>query len=460
MKKINEWKDYYYNLEYNLYLFPNGVRLLYCYDPETIETDLHISFKGGSSYESQIKVPNGTAHFLEHSFADNPNQFITDKIEADDYNLGSRQIPYYERNAYTSFYNIWLESHGNYEATEKMLFEQTSRALASNEFIQKFIEKDRKIILSEIRQQRVYEKDAFYQFIKSMYAKSFSQIVPRITGEIDDLKSINTDDLIKYKESVLTTSNCIVCVKSKFKEPNKEIIEAAQKLDNNLIKSKLQLSNHPYKLENKSKYGFFEDTEADSITFEINYTYKIFEEDKADYKRDRLTYLLFKSLNKYFYQVFRRDENLVYSVELVNNSAPPGFLNKGISLTTSIKDFEFILKKIYEIFETEIYKFYKSNLAFNWLENQISHYIFKVNSNPGKNIVFNKSYDLFYGTHIDFDYRIAKREVEKLYTKDVSDFYKSFFQKLIPNFWIESPYPKGEIDVILTKSKLYKKYFK
>ncbi|MDQ6986136.1 MAG: hypothetical protein Q9M91_07360 [Candidatus Dojkabacteria bacterium] len=143
MKLLDSWKDDYNNISNKIYQLDNKVKLIHSENPNTLDFDFSIIIKGGSYYERQVGVPQGTAHLLEHIIAANPNNLFKTRSEIDNFTYGTRTRPSIDHNASTSREYIYIYAHSNFKAWKEVIDFNFARVNYPLDNIEKFIEKER-----------------------------------------------------------------------------------------------------------------------------------------------------------------------------------------------------------------------------------------------------------------------------------------------------------------------------
>lgn len=176
------------------------------------------------------KVPNGTAHFLEHL-----NFNMEDGEDATTYfnKLGS------SCNAFTTF------EYTSYEVFASNNFKENLDYLLdyvySPYFTKKNVEKEKGIIVEEVKMGKNNPGHVFYYNANDgIYVKDKRRNL--VTGDVDDVKSITVDDLKLVYDNFYHPMNMFVVITGNFNP-----YEASAIIKENLSKKKFAKYNNPIK---------------------------------------------------------------------------------------------------------------------------------------------------------------------------------------------------------------------
>ncbi len=457
MKLIDTWHDKYYNLHTNIYILKNGMRVVHTINPSSVEVDVGFVLSGGSVYENQIGVPSGTAHLYEHILF-NGNAVFKNKEALDSFSYGTKSKPAFWHNGSTSKRYLGLYGGGNYKAALRLIKLIISQIKYPESRIHEFIEKERKIVLDELQREKPEEKNQSIQYDKFFFNDTYPEFVGNVIGSKESILSITIDDLIKYKNRVLTGPNSVFTIVTS-KTLTTPIKKAILELENILPKKQSSLKRNKSKIKPRFQYKhFFDDSASNGIFLSVAYLYT---KDwmKIDYKSDRATFFIWDLFRRSFHLYLREKNQVIYDLEIINQSYFFDYKLRGINFTVDKDKLLSALDFTFDAFESYWKEFLFSKEGERWFESEVSGYIFKVNSSIKNNdYAYNIGCDLLEDSLIKFDYSIAKEEAIKLTREDLVDFYKEFFKNQRPRFWFESRYQDEEVLSIFKRSKFYKKF--
>ncbi len=202
--------------------FPNGLRLITEYMPETYSATVMVWIDAGTNVEKAEH--NGISHFIEHLvFKGTTNRTSKDIVQTIECTGGS--INAFTDKETTCYY-------------AKVLGKDTATAvdiLLDMTFNSKFedhdIELERQVILEEIK---MYE-DAPDELVHDLLIKSFWDEHPLarpITGSIKTVKNITRNDILNFANDYYTPDNIIISVAGNFNE--EEIINLIKDFTENI----------------------------------------------------------------------------------------------------------------------------------------------------------------------------------------------------------------------------------
>lgn len=176
------------------------------------------------------QIPDGVAHFLEHI------TFYMKDMDASDYfaNLGSTS------NAYTSFkvtcYEVFGFNHFKENLKYLIDFVQTPY------YNEKQVKEEKGIIIEEVKMyEDMPESIALFRLLENMFHTS--KIKSRITGSVEDVKSITLEDILAAYNTFYHPSNMFIVITGNF---NSE--EALSIISENQIKREF---TKKFKIDNK-----------------------------------------------------------------------------------------------------------------------------------------------------------------------------------------------------------------
>jgi len=194
-------------------MLSNGVTFV-ALDKDSPTSTIFVTIKVGSNNE--VGREKGISHFLEHMVFEGTTTRSSFDISSAIEGLGG-EIGAYTSNEETCFYITVADRHTRKAA--EILFD----VLANPVFDIKLIEKERQVILSEIRQK--HDEPRFYQwelFLRNLFP-SHPAGSP-ISGTLGSVQSISRKILANYYEKYYSSGNAIVCFVGKSKS-SRDIVE-------------------------------------------------------------------------------------------------------------------------------------------------------------------------------------------------------------------------------------------
>ena len=184
----------------------------------------YMGFLGGAMEDEK----EGTAHFLEHMLFNGTNKRTCEDINKDEIEIASL-------NAYTGAYYTILESVRTNKLTNETL-EFMTDILLNNKINEDKMENERKVIIEEFNKTLdKYKINVGYHNLSQIFECSFNY--PKILGTLEDIESINKNDLEEFKKKNYVKQNFILSVVTKM--PVKKVI----KLYKEIIEPKLFYAN-------------------------------------------------------------------------------------------------------------------------------------------------------------------------------------------------------------------------
>ncbi|MBV7275471.1 insulinase family protein [Clostridiaceae bacterium UIB06] len=186
-------------------VLPNGIRLI-TIKKDTQVTSIHAGIKIGAIFESPSE--KGISHFIEHMLFKGTKTRNNEKLNFDLEALGG------EYNAYTdndcTVYSITALS----EELEKSL-ELLSDMLRESIFPEEEIDKERDVILAEIRTSKDDIEDYSFKKINEM-AFDKSPLKYETIGDEKTVNKINKAKLVKFYDKYYVPNNCVISIVSPY----------------------------------------------------------------------------------------------------------------------------------------------------------------------------------------------------------------------------------------------------
>ncbi|MBP2033658.1 putative Zn-dependent peptidase [Clostridium algifaecis] len=183
----------------------NGIKLI------TIKKDtqiaaLHVGIKMGSIYESLQE--KGISHFIEHMLFKGTKSRSNETLNEDLENLGG------EYNAYTENTSTVYSITSLGEELEKSI-ELLSDMVLNSKFDEHEIEKERKVILSEIKAGNDDIEQFSFRKINEIAFKN-SPLKYDICGSEKTVNSFTRKDLLEFYHNYYVPNNCVISVVSSY----------------------------------------------------------------------------------------------------------------------------------------------------------------------------------------------------------------------------------------------------
>ncbi|WP_346898193.1 pitrilysin family protein [Clostridium sp. UBA7503] len=286
----------------------NGLRLI-TIRKETQIASLNIGVMVGAVCEE--KQERGISHFIEHMLFKGTVNRDNEKLNGDLENLGG------EYNAYTDYMSTVFNTTTLNEELDVSL-ELISDLLQHPTFLEEHIEKERGVILAELRSGKDDVEDLSFQKINDM-AFTHSPLKIDVIGKEEIVKSISREDLIRYYNNHYVSNNTVITVVSSYE--HEYVIELVKKY---FSKWKRKEVNKPILNFEKNK-DKFEITHRDNMEQStIIYLYTFNDLTKKEELALRiLNHKFGESSNSILFRELREDRGLAYdiytSLDLTNN---------------------------------------------------------------------------------------------------------------------------------------------
>lgn len=283
----------------NKYTLENGINLI-TIKKDTQLASINLGVKIGSIYEK--KENRGIAHFVEHMLFKGTKNRNNEKLNEE---LEARAGEY---NAYTDYTSTVYSITALREEFIKSL-ELISDMVKNSNFPQEELEKERGVILAEIRTSKDDIED--YSYRKTMEC-AFKESPIRINtiGTDESVKSFNREDLLKFYKSYYVPNNVYITVVSSMEHDDvfqlvKEHFanwDSKEVVREDIICEK----NIPLK-----KYSYKKDIEQSTIIY--LYTFHNLSK-KEELALRILNYKLGESANSLLFRKLREEKGLAYDV--------------------------------------------------------------------------------------------------------------------------------------------------
>lgn len=454
MKKLNSFTDTLTKISHTTYELDNGIKVFHAKNPSSIEYVLTVVVRAGSSFENSNNVPQGTAHFLEHIISGNPNKLLKSKFEIDEFESGTREDPEIFSNASTSKKYMYFYSYGNDEGSGRINQRIKSVINYPLENIEKYIEKERSIILAEQSQMNKKEFNKYLQFSKFLYNEKENGFTHTIIGEKEDIEKISAENIKTFFKNQFTPENTIITVQTGRNLRKSEIrdIEELGKLFGDKAKEKEQ-PKAPVEINKRIHH--FKDNQIEGVSLAL-----LFIKDNKktlDYTQEALEYLFRSLIRKISHDYLREKEGLIYSSHISNNTSL-SFDKRlvGYQIVMQPENYNNVLKALDKMIQKKLNSFLNSKQGRVWFESAISAYIFP------RNVPYKTDYAEKKGLPLIEDAEVlqldrAVNEALRIEIGDIEEFSREFF-KTKPLFWIESDTKGDDLIKDLKDSKLYNSF--
>ncbi|NMM63191.1 insulinase family protein [Clostridium sp. P21] len=191
---------------------PNGIRLI-TIKKDTQIASIHMGVKIGSIYENTNE--KGICHFIEHMLFKGTQNRSNEKLNEDLENLCGEYNAYTDKN--TTVYSITALN----EELENGI-EVLSDMLRNSIFPEKEIEKEREVILAEIRTSRDDIEDLSFKKVNEI-AFDKSPLKYEIIGDEKSVKNLNREMIVDFYKKYYVPNNCYISIVSPF--DHKEVFD-------------------------------------------------------------------------------------------------------------------------------------------------------------------------------------------------------------------------------------------
>ena len=186
-------------------VLPNGIKLI-TIKRDTYIAAFHAGIKIGAIYESVQE--KGISHFIEHMLFNGTKSRDNKKLNNDLEVLGG------EYNAYTDNNSTVYSITSLREELEKSM-EIISDMFINSIFPDEQIEKEREVILSEIKSSKDDIEDYSFDRINKIAFKK-SSLRYNVTGNEKDISKFKREDLVGFYSKYYVPNNCHISVVSSY----------------------------------------------------------------------------------------------------------------------------------------------------------------------------------------------------------------------------------------------------
>lgn len=286
----------------------NGLRLI-TIKKETQIASLNIGVMVGAVCEENQE--RGISHFIEHMLFKGTVNRDNEKLNSDLENLGG------EYNAYTDYMSTVFNTTTLNEELDVSL-ELISDLLQHPTFLEEHIEKERGVILAELRSGKDDVEDLSFQKINDM-AFTHSPLKVDVIGKEEIVKSINREDLIRYYNNHYVSNNTVITVVSSYE--HEYVIELVKKYFSQWKRKKVSKPILNFE-KNKDKIKITHRDNMEQSTIIYLYTFNDLTK-KEELALRILNHKFGESSNSILFRELREDRGLAYdiytSLDLTNN---------------------------------------------------------------------------------------------------------------------------------------------
>lgn len=286
----------------------NGLRLI-TIKKETQIASLNIGVMVGAVCEENQE--RGISHFIEHMLFKGTVNRDNEKLNSDLENLGG------EYNAYTDYMSTVFNTTTLNEELDVSL-ELISDLLQHPTFLEEHIEKERGVILAELRSGKDDVEDLSFQKINDM-AFTHSPLKIDVIGKEEIVKSISREDLIRYYNNHYVSNNTVITVVSSYE--HEYVIELVKKYFSQWKRKEVNKPILNFE-KNKEKIKITHRDNMEQSTIIYLYTFKDLTK-KEELALRILNHKFGESSNSILFRELREDRGLAYdiytSLDLTNN---------------------------------------------------------------------------------------------------------------------------------------------
>lgn len=286
----------------------NGLRLI-TIKKETQIASLNIGVKVGATCEGNQE--RGISHFIEHMLFKGTVNRDNEKLNSDLENLGG------EYNAYTDYMSTVFNTTTLNEELDESL-ELISDLLQYPTFLEEHIEKERGVILAELRSGKDDVEDLSFQKINDM-AFTHSPLKIDVIGKEAIVKSINREDLIRYYDNQYVPNNTVITVVSSY--DHEYVIDLVKKYFKEWQRKEVDEPTLDFE-KNKEKFKITYRDNMEQSTIIYLYTFNDLSK-REELALRILNHKFGESSNSILFRELREDRGLAYdiytSLDLTNN---------------------------------------------------------------------------------------------------------------------------------------------
>ncbi|MEG1871150.1 MAG: pitrilysin family protein [Peptostreptococcaceae bacterium] len=286
----------------------NGLQIITIKKPTEIAS-LNIGVQVGAACED--KKERGISHFIEHMVFKGTINRSNEKLNSDLENLGG------DYNAYTD-YTATVFTTTTLKEELDVSIELLGDLLRYPTFLEEHIEKERGVILAELRSGKDDIEDLSFQKINDM-AFTHSPLKVDVIGKESIVRGISRENLMTYYNNHYAPNNTVISVVSSYE--HEYVLNLVKKHFNTWTRKVVNIPSIDFE-QNKEKYKLTHRDNMEQSTVLYLYTFK----DLT--KKEELALRVFnhkfgESSNSILFRELREDRGLAYdiytSLDLTNN---------------------------------------------------------------------------------------------------------------------------------------------
>ncbi len=388
--------------------YTNGLRLILEKNNKNVIAS-NILFNVGSNFEN--KTEEGFSHFIEHLVFKSSEKFSTEEI--------MDKLTFYgaDFNAYTSK-NLTRFIFKCLKENFEKCFEIYSDMLINSKFLSDEIDRERDVVIEEIKK---YEDDPVEVMLQKISSNYFSgtTFAHDVLGNEDIISNVSRDELLNYKKKFYNSENAIISVAGNidFEELDKIVTKYFASEFNYNAKS-IETNFNEVKLNNFEKYAVVnrDDSQVNVCIHIKGVTYK----SKLKFVADLYSTLLGGSSNSKLYKKIREELGLVYTIysypeiEARNGEFYIVFGTRAKNVKLAISEVKKIINYMAENLVTED----ELNAAKNWKKS----YLEFVSETNAETAEINGNLIHFNGKHSKLSAR--QKQYDKVSVDDIKKFAK------------------------------------
>lgn len=277
----------------------NGLQLITIKKPTQLAA-LNIGVKVGAVCED--KKERGISHFIEHMLFKGTINRSNEELNAALESLGG------EYNAYTDYTSTVFTTTTLNEELENSL-EYLSDLLQHPTFSEEHIEKERGVILAELRSGKDDVEDLSFQKINDM-AFTHSPLKVDVIGKEAIVRTINRKMLVEYYNKYYVPNNTVVTIVSNY--DHERIIEIVKKWFGAWEKKTVEKAKLEFE-QNKEKFKVTHRDNMEQSTVLYLYTFNDLTK-KEELALRVLNHKFGESSNSILFRELREDKGLAYDI--------------------------------------------------------------------------------------------------------------------------------------------------
>ncbi|MEG0308084.1 MAG: pitrilysin family protein [Clostridium sp.] len=277
----------------------NGLQLI-TIKRETQIAALNLGVKVGAVCEEDSE--RGISHFIEHMLFKGTSNRDNETLNSDLESLGG------EYNAYTDYTSTVFNTTTLNEELENAI-ELISDLIQHPTFMEEHIEKERGVILAEVRSGKDDVEDLSFQKINDM-AFTSSPLKIDVIGKESIVKTLNKKDLTRYYKNHYVPSNVVISIVSSY--DHDYIIKIVKKFFSNWEDKKVSRPTLNFE-QNKEKFKITHRENMEQSTVLYLYTFKDLDK-KEELALRILNHKFGESSNSILFRELREEKGLAYDV--------------------------------------------------------------------------------------------------------------------------------------------------